>query len=30
MTPDYSYGRIYYNFKSPCKGVIADRDFYLL
>ena len=30
MTPDYSYGRIYYNFKSPCKGVIADRDFYLV
>lgn len=30
MTPDYSYGRVYYNFKSPFKGIINDRDFYLL
>lgn len=30
VTPDYSYGRIYYNFISPFKGVISDRDFYLL
>ncbi len=30
MAPDYSHGRVYYNFKSPVKGVISDRDFYLL
>jgi len=30
MAPDYSYGRVYYNFKSPIKGIISDRDFYLI
>jgi hypothetical protein len=29
MTPDFSYGRIGFNFKSPLKGVVDDRDFYL-
>jgi hypothetical protein len=30
MTPDYSYGRIGFNFKSPAKGIVDDRDFHML
>lgn len=29
-TPDYSYTRIGFNFKSPARAFIADRDFHLL
>ena len=29
MTPGYEAGRVAYNFKSPVKGVVSDRDFYI-
>ena len=29
MAPDYSSGRVGYNFISPMKAFVADRDFYI-
>ena len=29
MNLGHEAGRVAYNFKSPMKGVVADRDFYI-